>query len=469
MLSDVLKDNLTADYNQSGCKPSGLNHSLIFSNDANHSNHTDQYNIDSALSFFVTGSDLSATVWSQPLYYLSNFIPIYWVKYQNHGKINQSEAYKKIQALFFSGALLIPISLSFTYATVDGLPWLLSLPIFGVQSGALCFFKALSERTLWSLTQFHLKSWLEQFYFSLDLKRYVVVPSVICLVLSCAALIFLPRFNISFFYMSLPALTEAILCLNHMGWFFVIPVLRDLKLWTSIPQCKESVSLFLKILKESFYVILSIIPELLAQFITTFVAASHGGSTPEDTLKAQQNFYFAYLLQASAALCMTIAVGKVYDEPEKVKNKVVMDTIAASSMLCLPAIIATTLLNLCLNAEIHENYPIYALGAGISFFEFLRTQMLAALKVLDCNCKASITVCLILVSTQVVQILYGFYAKKEGDSDSQVAQNILGIQMGGSALAALATTGLYAARRRAKPAQFDEASPTELVEALLTS
>jgi hypothetical protein len=469
-----LTDNLRSDYNHSGCNSSDYNISLVgyvyshdlVENNLNNSNNTDQSTIDSALSFFATGADLSATIWSQPLYYLSNFLPQYWVEYQKIGKIHPSEEQQKLNQLFYAGALLMPVSLGLTMGTVYGLPWLLSLKTFGLQPGALCFFNALSKRTLWSLVQLNVKAWLEQFYFSFDLKRYVVIPSAMCLVLSCISLFLLPQFNLPFFYMSIPAFTELVLSMNHIAWFFIIPELRNLRLLTNFPHCKEIITSFIRILRESFYVILAITPELLSQAITSFVAAQYGGSTPTNILKAQQNFYFAYLLQTSAALCMTIEVGSAYKKSETVKNKVVKDNLLASSMICFPAIIITTLFNMLINSDDQDKYCIYALGAAISIFELFRTQFLAALKVLDLNCAASVTVCVILVSAQIAQVFYGIYAKKNENSDLQVAKNLLGIQLGGAVLATLATGGLYAMRRKVCKRNNHKSDPSELTQPL---
>jgi hypothetical protein len=217
---------------------------------------------------------------------------------------------------------------------------------------------------------------------------------------------------------------------------------------------------------ESFFVILAITPELLAQAITSFVAAQYGGSTPANILKAQQNFYFAYLLQTAAALCMTIEVGSAYKKSEEIKNKVVKENLLASSMICFPAIIITTIFNMFINSDDQDKYCIYALGAGISFFELFRTQLLAALKVLDLNCAASVTVCIVLVSAQIAQVLYGAYAKKNESSDLQVAKNLLGIQLGGAVFATLATGGLYAMRRKVCKRRNHESDPSELKQPL---
>ena len=458
ILNGWIPENAMSDYNHSSCNTSDYHESgYSYFLNVSFVNNTIQYDIDSAFSFFVTGSDLSI-IWLQLLFFLSNLLPKYWMNYHE----NKNESRKKIKELFFVGALLAPVSLGCAAATGYGLLELLSLDAFNIQPGALCFLNQLSMRTLWILSQLCVKSWLEQFYFSLGLIGYVVKSSCACLFVSLLLMLVLPEFNIRFLYMMISAITESALIAHHFIGFFLIPQLRDLNLCIKIPLLKDLLKSFLHLVKESFFVILAITAELLAQPMTSFFSALHGGSAPAYILKAQKNFYLAYLLQSAASLFMAIEVSQFSDKPKEIIHKVVKDNLIASSMICLPTILVTAIVSMLFDSSI--SYYIYALGAGISCSELLRTLMLSALKVLDFNGIASITVSIFLGLAEVSQYFYMSYGNQSQMSDETVAKNLLGIQLTGSVVAGLATVGLYA--KRALECKKKTSETTELEEQL---
>jgi hypothetical protein len=429
LLSDgFLQANLLSDFNETGCF-SPLNITSNFST----ATLPEGDATAAAVSLLFPTSDLVATLGSSPPYYMSMLFPENW---------NTEEEKQQVRAFFYAGIVYTPFVIASTFAGIYYLPNMLQSPVFGLNDEASCFFRALSQRAAWVMVPAGIKSWLEQFLFCGGLLHQTWVPSVAAVSIGFSLNFALSQSEMPYYYMWIPAGVEAAIVLSHVGTFLLADKIKKLQLSKPV-SCNDIGKALGKILKGSVWYGLSLGVELIAPLVTSFLAASYGGTVSETILGAQQNFYVAYILQVASAVHMGIEV-----QPSNHKDaswQTIKDVMKSGGILCVPTILIMMLVNILTNSDPFQVSGAYVLGAAIGLSEFGRTGFVNAMRALGHDSAAFWITLLALASGSAAQSVFLDKMAEDAD-DKTVALTLLGLQLVSSATGLAVTASVLSCR-----------------------